>query len=76
MRGKDVAGVVSSGTNRITPAHAGKRAFTHTTTLTKRDHPRTCGEKILRNQGSSDIPGITPAHAGKSFFARACLIGQ
>ena len=33
---------------RITPAYAGKRLYEPLGCITKRDHPRVCGEKSMR----------------------------
>ncbi len=65
MRGK-----VSHSTNggfqiRITPAYAGKRPFPHVRDWRTQDHPRLCGEKLLRENGSVYEIRITPAYAGK-----------
>ena len=66
MRGK-VAVILSSPVCvRITPAHAGKRAFCVGCASKREDHPRPCGEKKGRELMALWKLGITPAHAGKS----------
>ena len=49
----------------ITPACAGKRVIESLVYCVDRDHPRMCGEKLLKEQQLKDHPGITPACAGK-----------
>ena len=46
MRGKEVDTFRFSRGYGITPAHAGKRTSSGKHRLTRRDHPRTCGEKL------------------------------
>ena len=46
MRGKAVAYAPKAFTPGITPAYAGKRHPLRHTTLTTKDHPRLCGEKV------------------------------
>ena len=45
VRGKDHVRLRQQHRTRITPACAGKRAATWTSTARARDHPRVCGEK-------------------------------
>ena len=49
MRGEVVRKVVLSMKIGITPAHAGRSLFPSYTCRAKRDHPRACGEKSMRN---------------------------
>ena len=48
MRGKDFGDLAESSFVRITPAHAGKRAFRVIASKQSRDHPRACGEKTKK----------------------------
>ena len=66
MRGKVKGHQVQGLKARITPAHAGKRPLKVYTTSTSRDHPRTCGEKVIVLLVLPFSVWITPAHAGKS----------
>ena len=45
MRGKVLERIADAAVAGITPAYAGKRAATWTSTARARDHPRVCGEK-------------------------------
>ena len=60
MRGKPLSDYDGSGTNRITPADAGKTVCRASASIINRDHP-------LRE----DHNGITPADAGKTCYAHA-----
>ena len=53
----------------ITPAYAGKRRPPQNAIVTKRDHPRLCGEKCVQNSGSSRFKGSPPPMRGKVFFS-------
>ena len=57
MRGKENRCGHAYQTYGITPAHAGKRLLGWTRTLSRRDHPRTCGEK-------HEVPVHSAAHCG------------
>ena len=46
MRGKDAFILFSIGSNRITPAYAGKSNPAASLACIMRDHPRLCGEKL------------------------------
>ena len=78
MRGKALSPSHSLHFRRITPAYAGKRAFSMMDTWSFRDHPRVCGEKllILVNGGAfyvcCSFSGITPAYAGKRTCKTQC----
>ena len=65
MRGKDILGDSEAVAERITPAHAGKSLKFLGKTETKRDHPRTCGEKQLYESGKREPPGSPPHMRGK-----------
>ncbi len=47
MRGKASPTASFRSEDRITPAHAGKRASCSCGNTSERDHPRTCGEKFF-----------------------------
>ena len=66
MRGKVKVCNDMYGTQRITPAYAGKRTRHPRVELPQRDHPRVCGEKPPRHAEIAGRLGITPAYAGKS----------
>ena len=46
MRGKVYCGTSKSVQTRITPAYAGKRFRPSPCTISSKDHPRLCGEKV------------------------------
>ena len=48
MRGKRRVEFTVIRTSRITPAHAGKTMFTNSFFPSLKDHPRACGENILK----------------------------
>ena len=48
MRGKGAPFRAGALPLRITPAYAGKRLYEPLGCITKRDHPRVCGEKSMR----------------------------
>ena len=50
---------------RITPAYAGKRRFAPIEKPVVEDHPRVCGEKLLKQTTEGIQHRITPAYAGK-----------
>ena len=66
MRGKALAFPCICTKLRITPAYAGKRHAPPAKHSVKRDHPRLCGEKLLRATLGAHPSRITPAYAGKS----------
>ena len=68
MRGKESAGYSGTGLQRITPAHAGKRAFSIYDTPKSRDHPRTCGEKNQQDIQVQGYNGSPPHMRGKVRF--------
>ena len=51
---------------RITPAHAGKRSTVRCRTMSSRDHPRTCGEKLCFRFGFRCSQGSPPHMRGKA----------
>ena len=46
MRGKDDRYAKNKVTIRITPAYAGKSLLELVAVVSRRDHPRLCGEKL------------------------------
>ena len=79
MRGKAPAPKLSHLLRRITPAYAGKSITAACQSIQRKDHPRLCGEKILKDVAGLSYERITPAYAGKSFrgfFARFCRLGS
>ena len=65
MRGKEWWIIELTGAAGITPAHAGKSFRLAMTILTRRDHPRTCGEKLPRYLSGYAIQGSPPHMRGK-----------
>ena len=65
MRGKVPIFADPQEWDRITPAHAGKRAFITSRRHPDRDHPRTCGEKVFRPLFHSIARGSPPHMRGK-----------
>ncbi len=52
----------------ITPAHAGNRCLQRTCTCGDQDHPRTCGEQILRVSVITPSLGSPPHMRGTVFY--------
>ena len=67
MRGKGFDPKNINDYLRITPAYAGKSSCSVLHKIAARDHPRLCGEKLLRSGLMSKAKRITPAYAGKSY---------
>ena len=65
MRGKDGCAVALAHGDRITPAHAGKRAVPRPHLAKSQDHPRTCGEKQVDFSEVDFFPGSPPHMRGK-----------
>ena len=65
MRGKAVSSLVSSTLSRITPAYAGKSETKGTNTVTNKDHPRLCGEKVEKKGIRESRAGSPPPMRGK-----------
>ena len=71
MRGK-VSSVRSKALlSGITPAYAGKRMAECFECLYKKDHPRLCGEKTLKDFYPATYRGSPPPMRGKVFL-EAC----
>ena len=68
MRGKGFWYAATRTASRITPAYAGKRQIRQPQRFSEQDHPRLCGEKILKKNGCEREIRITPAYAGKRQF--------
>ena len=66
VRGKAVNQIVEGATNGITPACAGKRAFTDEFTFFWKDHPRVCGEKVFWFHQLRSGRGSPPRVRGKA----------
>ena len=64
MRGKDRAGKEPHPSRGITPAYAGKRRKEESPGNRAKDHPRVCGEKILRVE-KKIVVGSPPRMRGK-----------
>ena len=70
MRGKQNWSRYRRVTSRITPAHAGKTEKAAARGGEPRDHPRACGENMLRLSAQSSAKGSPPRMRGKrSMFA-------
>ena len=65
MRGKPLSDYEGSGTNRITPAGAGKTFRHHRRDNGKKDHPRRCGENHFPSILPTSYPGSPPQVRGK-----------
>ena len=65
MRGKVCDHALKCVRNRITPAHAGKRAGVRTSGRASKDHPRACGEKKSKRTGTPLPTGSPPRMRGK-----------
>ena len=65
MRGKACKITQKRTRARITPAYAGKRAYVCSNIMLDGDHPRLCGEKILKMKTDNVILGSPPPMRGK-----------
>ena len=65
MRGKACTCGTVRGKSRITPAYAGKSYGSTSFTLACEDHPRLCGEKLLRGFLFRFLLGSPPPMRGK-----------
>ena len=65
MRGKGELPCPVNGLDRITPAYAGKSPRAAVAFLQCQDHPRLCGEKLIKIADFYGVSRITPAYAGK-----------
>ena len=69
MRGKARESPASGRMTGITPAYAGKRSVEEDVTWSIRDHPRVCGEKLVRLAFICGIWGSPPRMRGKDELA-------
>ena len=60
----------------ITPAYAGKREKSDDAFLTKLDHPRVCGEKVVVQVANFQIVGSPPRMRGKGGVRDPDELGQ
>ena len=74
MRGKEYIAEVELSGGRITPAHAGKRFLKSDCKPLNWDHPRTCGEKLNRQNFLTASTGSPPHMRGKAILSRASYI--
>ena len=65
MRGKETYQREPLATQRITPAHAGKRNHAFLERGCRKDHPRACGEKEATGHAYTGIDGSPPRMRGK-----------
>ena len=65
MRGKGCLCGFPRNSDRITPAHAGKRQAKRCLLENIRDHPRACGEKVSVELSPSAYEGSPPRMRGK-----------
>ena len=73
MRGKAEIEDIAVFSYGITPAYAGKSPKTAPTCPASRDHPRLCGEKILRLEKKMISEGSPPPMRGKANCPRICV---
>ena len=66
MRGKELRRCDPLGLCGITPAYAGKSYKAKACRLLWWDHPRVCGEKVLRTSWTCSTPGSPPRMRGKA----------
>ena len=65
MRGKGHTSNLRTLCNGITPAYAGKRQFCPPAGRTDKDHPRMCGEKMMKAGSNCAMLGSPPRMRGK-----------
>ena len=70
MRGKGFYRGFRSFSDGITPAYAGKRDKALDGVRRARDHPRLCGEKIMRRAWEIYRTGSPPPMRGKGYLRR------
>ena len=66
MRGKAPLGGCGGFVTRITPACAGKSGVFDNEALANRDHPRVCGEKLVKEYVQFGFTGSPPRVRGKA----------
>ena len=70
MRGKVCTYSATEHGYGITPAYAGKRTEKNHPVRMRKDHPRVCGEKFVRNACSVIVWGSPPRMRGKGICFR------
>ena len=73
MRGAPAREALKPGTLRIIPADAGSTDGIYVLKSIDEDHPRGCGEHLLRVRSPTAAPGIIPADAGSTLNAIRCF---
>ena len=67
MRGKLSLNAFENSFFRITPAGAGKTKYVRASLIIWRDHPRRCGENLMRSVANALRKGSPPQVRGKLF---------
>ena len=70
VRGKPKSNLHCSSTCRITPAGAGKTAACSADLTKRQDHPRRCGENVIKVPIRNGSPGSPPQVRGKRSYRR------
>ena len=65
MRGKVLVDLIEKLEAGITPAYAGKCCFVASSVYSQTDHPRLCGEKVVRFKYRLSTVGSPPPMRGK-----------
>ena len=73
MRGKRLRQTLTSGLDRITPAHAGKTRQRKPSPLSAADHPRACGENTFFSSLFSSPYGSPPRMRGKPMMIHSAM---
>ena len=68
MRGKALSTSASCSAMRITPAYAGKSELEPKRRKSPKDHPRLCGEKLIRKRLTIMSLGSPPPMRGKAGY--------
>ena len=76
MRGKASQKQAGQAPRRITPAHAGKRLHDTGKRSSKKDHPRTCGEKLILSRNLTCSWGSPPHMRGKVASVRRAFVAS
>ena len=77
MRGKGLDLVRKVAVGRITPAYAGKSSRYRLISISSRDHPRLCGEKVWKSKLLVYLTGSPPPMRGKGeHMPRAVCTGR
>ena len=71
MRGKAKKPEIASFSPGITPAYAGKSQFLYFAFCNRQDHPRLCGEKVVKVLANMLREGSPPPMRGKVVFSDA-----